>query len=88
LLKGGGLTLIKNFLSYLLTYFLSIFPVPVGVANRIEKILRDFMWVELVMNPNSIWVVGPKFFVRCAMSDWGLEIFHFVSVSLYPESPI
>jgi hypothetical protein len=44
LLEGGGLTLIISILSYLLTYFLSIFPISVGVANRIEKILRDFLW--------------------------------------------
>jgi hypothetical protein len=32
--KGGMLTLIKNTLSNLPTYYLSLFPIPVGVANR------------------------------------------------------
>ena len=27
----------------LLTYFLSLFPIPVSVAQRIEKIRRDFL---------------------------------------------
>jgi hypothetical protein len=42
--KGGRVTLIKSTLSNLLTYYLSLFPVPVSVANRIEKIQRDFLW--------------------------------------------
>jgi hypothetical protein len=37
--KGGRLTL-----SSLPTYFLSLFPIPVGVANRLEKLQRDFLW--------------------------------------------
>ena len=28
----------------LLTYFLSLFPILVSVAQRIEKIRRDFLW--------------------------------------------
>jgi hypothetical protein len=36
--KGGRLTLIKNTLSNLLTYLLSLFPIPVGVANKLEKL--------------------------------------------------
>ena len=36
--KGGRLTLIKSTLSNLPTYYLSLFPIPVGVAHRIEKI--------------------------------------------------
>jgi hypothetical protein len=41
--KGGRVTLIKSTLSNLPTYYLSLFPVPVSVANRIEKIQRDFL---------------------------------------------
>jgi hypothetical protein len=36
--------LINNTLSNLPTYFLSLFPIPVGVANRLEKLQRDFLW--------------------------------------------
>ena len=42
--KGGRLTLIKSTLSNLSTYYLSLFPIPKGVAHRLEKIQRDFLW--------------------------------------------
>ncbi len=41
--KGGRLTLIKSTLSSLPTYFLSLFPIPKGVAHRLEKIQRNFL---------------------------------------------
>ena len=41
--KGGKVTLIST-ISNLPTYFLSLFPVPVKVANRMEKLQRDFFW--------------------------------------------
>jgi hypothetical protein len=42
--KGGRLTLINSTLSNLLTYFLYLFPILVGVTNRLEKLQRDFLW--------------------------------------------
>jgi hypothetical protein len=42
--KGGRLTLIKSTLSNLPAYYLYLFPVHMSVANRIEKIQRDFLW--------------------------------------------
>ena len=42
--KGGRVTFIKSTLSNLSTYFLSLFPIPAGVANRIEKLQRNFLW--------------------------------------------
>jgi hypothetical protein len=42
--KRGHLTLIKSTLSNRLTYFLSLFPTPMSVAKRIEKVQRDFLW--------------------------------------------
>ena len=44
LLKGGRLTLLKSTLSSLPTYFLSLFTIPTLVANKIEKLQRDFLW--------------------------------------------
>uniref|UniRef100_A0A2N9H161 Reverse transcriptase zinc-binding domain-containing protein n=1 Tax=Fagus sylvatica TaxID=28930 RepID=A0A2N9H161_FAGSY len=44
---GGKVTLIKSTLSSLPTYFLSLFPIPAGVANRLEKLQRDFLWSGL-----------------------------------------
>ena len=42
--KGGKVTLIKSTLSNLPIYFLSLLPIPVKVANRMEKLQRDFLW--------------------------------------------
>ena len=39
--KSGRLTLIRNTLFNLTSYYLS-FSIPIGVANRIEKLQRDF----------------------------------------------
>lgn len=40
--KGGRVTLIKNTLSNLPSYFRSLFPLSDGVANRKEKFQQDF----------------------------------------------
>ena len=41
--KGGRLTLIKSTLSSFSTYYLSLFTIPSHVANKLEKIQRDFL---------------------------------------------
>ena len=41
--KAFEFTLIKSTLPNLPTYFLSLFLIPVGVAQRLEKIQRDFL---------------------------------------------
>ena len=41
---GGRATLIKASLSSLPQYFMSLFPIPVGIADKIIKIQRQFMW--------------------------------------------
>ena len=42
--KGGRLTLVKSTLSSLPTYYLSLFLIPVAVADRLERIQRKFLW--------------------------------------------
>jgi hypothetical protein len=37
-------TLIESTLPNLPTYYLSLFPIYLGVVNRIEKLQRDFLW--------------------------------------------
>ena len=67
--------LIKSTLSNIPTYYLSLFPILVGVAHRIEKIQRDFLWggmgEEFKYHLVS-WdrVCEPLF----AMEAWGSEI--------------
>jgi hypothetical protein len=41
------ITFIKNTLSNLPTYFMSLFSLSASVANHIEKLQRDFLWGEL-----------------------------------------
>ncbi|KAK3206438.1 hypothetical protein Dsin_020484 [Dipteronia sinensis] len=42
--KSGRLVLIKSVLASIPNYFLSIFKIPVGVAQKIEKIQWSFLW--------------------------------------------
>ncbi|PRQ36601.1 putative RNA-directed DNA polymerase [Rosa chinensis] len=42
--RGGRLTLIQAVLSSLPTYYLSLFQIPVGVAKRLESLLKIFFW--------------------------------------------
>ena len=42
--KGGRLTLLKSTVSSLPTYYLSLFTIPTHVANKIERVQRDFLW--------------------------------------------
>ena len=49
--KGGRVTFIKSTLSNLPTYFLSLFPIPASVANRIERLQWNFLWGSLGDDP-------------------------------------
>uniref|UniRef100_A0A2N9FWA0 Reverse transcriptase domain-containing protein n=1 Tax=Fagus sylvatica TaxID=28930 RepID=A0A2N9FWA0_FAGSY len=42
--KGGRLTLLKSTLSSLPTYYLSLFTIPINVANMKERIQHNFLW--------------------------------------------
>ena len=42
--KGGRVTLIKSTLPNILAYYMSLFKIPVSVANCIEKLQHDFIW--------------------------------------------
>jgi hypothetical protein len=45
--KGARLTIINSTLSNIPTYYLSLFPIPVRVANRLDKIQKDFLWGDI-----------------------------------------
>jgi len=82
--KGGWLTLIKSMFSNLTTYFLSLFPILVGVANRIEKLQREFLWGGLNNEPkfhlvnffflirSSILLIGRRFVLPLVLEVWRL----------------
>jgi hypothetical protein len=44
LCNGGRVTHIKSTLANLPRFFMSLFPLPASVANRIEKLQRDFLF--------------------------------------------
>jgi hypothetical protein len=61
---------IKSTLSNLPTYFLSLFPIPASVANRIEKLRRDFLRGGIGMNLNTIVFAGLRFAPRSLREGW------------------
>ncbi len=58
--KGGRVTLIKSTLPNLPTYFLSLFPIPVSVANWLEKLQGDFLLGGLDNEPKFHLIFGKK----------------------------
>ena len=70
--KGGRLTLIKSVLSSIPAYFLSIFPLPVSVANKLETIQRNFLWGSfgsVVVTSNFILLNGTLSRIPYLMGD-------------------
>ena len=52
------------------TYFFSLFPILVEMANRIGNYKETFYREGLVRNLNSIWLIGLKFVNHCKMGGW------------------
>lgn len=42
--KGGRVTLITAVIASILNYFLYLFTILVSIANRIERLMRNFLW--------------------------------------------
>ncbi|RVW15256.1 hypothetical protein CK203_081999 [Vitis vinifera] len=42
---GDRIALIHSCLSYILSYFLSLFKIPASVVAKIERLQRDFLWL-------------------------------------------
>ncbi|KAK2640206.1 hypothetical protein Ddye_028001 [Dipteronia dyeriana] len=56
--RGGRLVQIKAVISSIPTYFLSVFKMPVGVAQRIETMRRSFLWVMWLLREDSCCEMG------------------------------
>ena len=56
----------KSTLSSLPTYFLSLLPLSGKVANRMEKLQRDFLWSSIYGEL--------KFVSRCMLEGWVLDV--------------
>ena len=41
---GGRFTLINSVIDAMPTYMMSLFPIPVGVTGRLDRIRRKFLW--------------------------------------------
>lgn len=82
---GGRLTLIKSTLSNLAVYYLSLFPIPKGVADKIVKLQRDFFWAEdhrdkkswclvkweVIEMPKKMWGMSSLKTLGCYLSGFG-----------------
>ncbi|KAK2638085.1 hypothetical protein Ddye_025880 [Dipteronia dyeriana] len=91
LTKSGRVVLIKAMLSSILTYFMSIFKIPLGITLNIEKLQRGFLWGdgiekkkihavnwETLCAPNSIKEWVSLFTVRESKRAWSTLFFAMV----------
>ena len=53
---GGRLTLVKSVLGSLPLYYFSMFRVPSGVINNLERIRKDFFWGGVGDSKKMSWV--------------------------------
>jgi hypothetical protein len=78
--KGGRLTLLKSTLSCLPTYYLSLFPIPVSVAKRIECFQRNFLWGSMGEDHKLHLVVWDR--VCSSIKQGGLGVRQLVPFNL------
>ena len=50
--------------------FSSLFPIPVEVANHIEKFQRNFLWSGIGEEPKFHLVTGLRFVNHCSLGVW------------------
>lgn len=70
---GGRITLIKSSISSLPLYFMSLFPIPKGVIDKMVRITRAFLWSgDSEKNISLLWL-GTRFNYRKNWADLALE---------------
>ncbi len=80
--KGGRLTLLKSTLSSMPTYFMSLFPIPIKVARRIELLQRNFLWDGLGDSHNYHLVAWNKVCSPIAHGGLGIRPLHLFNQAL------
>ena len=83
--KGGRVTLIKSTLSNFPTHFLSLFPIPVSMEARLEKLQQNFLWGGLEDEKNSIWLTGLSCVCCFILGVWPFVTYEIL-INLYWES--
>lgn len=81
--KGGRTTLLKAVLTSILTYFLSIFKIPVGVCKKMENLFRTFFWKGAEMLKGSHLVSWEKVTTPRSLGDWVLKIWDLKTWPFY-----
>ncbi|KAJ0938458.1 putative reverse transcriptase zinc-binding domain-containing protein [Helianthus annuus] len=79
---GGRLTLIKSVLSSLPIYYLSIFKAPGKVVDRIEALMRNFLWSGTEEFKRIHWVAWEKVTTSKKVGGLGISRLRDVNVSL------
>ena len=80
--KGRRLTLLKSTLSSMPTYFMSLFPIPVKVARRIEFLQRNFLWDGLGESYKHHLVAWNKVCSPIAQGGLGIRPLHLFNQAL------
>lgn len=73
--RGGRLTLISAVLNSLPMHFMSLFRIPKGVTDLLEKIMRDFFGMVTTEIHIVIGLLGRKYVYRMKKEVWVLRIF-------------
>ena len=81
--KGGRVTLIKKYSSNLPTYFLSLFPILAAVANRIEKLRRNFLWGGIGDEPKFHLVKWAIVYTPIALGGLGIRKVRLFNEALF-----
>jgi hypothetical protein len=71
--KGDRLALLKSTLSNLPMYYLSLFPIPMGVANHLDKLQRDFLWGG-IGDETKFHLIGTRSVLHCIQMGWEFTI--------------
>ncbi|XP_023738523.1 uncharacterized protein LOC111886502 [Lactuca sativa] len=79
---GGRVTLAKAVLGHLPSYFMSIFRVPKGVIDTLEKIRRTFIWSKEYNKKGISWVGWDKIIAPKKVGGIGLGSIYSLNISL------